>query len=307
MKYIAKFLRNPTEFFKDERNQKILILSIFIFVFVCLLILLVRGASRRSDEAANNGVAAATSVSVTPTTMPTKWWIKMTATSSPVLSGRTTSAAPAGSPARNCSKRFSSPLKAEIYAYISLTPPLPNRVRSVAGLSSSYLGQLEPGSGLQVINGPVCADGYSWWLVESLHGGLRGWTVEGKNSEQWVVPCPNERVACNQTAVPTSPSVEITQDKNRDKRNCKSDKLSAGMFAQVGQDSLLVVRSEPATGKVIGRAGPMSIVNIVEGPTCTGDEVWWNVNVFELRLVGWATENNLIACPKDSECNLGQP
>jgi len=45
MKYVAKFLRNPTEFIKDEHNQKILILSVFVFLFLWLLILLASGAS----------------------------------------------------------------------------------------------------------------------------------------------------------------------------------------------------------------------------------------------------------------------
>jgi len=250
MNYIAYFLHNPIEFFKDERNQKILILSIFVFVFVCLLIRLVRGASHHSEEAANNDEAATPSVSMTSTITPTKWWIKITATSSLTPSGLTTSAVPAA--ASNCLARFSSPLKAEIYAYISFTPPLPNRIRSGAGLSNTYLGQIEPGDGLKVIDGPICADGYSWWLVEALHGDLRGWTVEGKSSEQWIVPCPNESVACNQTAVPASSSMASKNDKNKDQNNCKSDKFAVGMFAQVGQDSLLVVRSEPHTGGVTG-------------------------------------------------------
>lgn len=304
MKYVANFLRNPSEFFKDERNQKILILSIFIFVFVCLLILRVRGVSRRSEEAANNDNAAGMSVFMTPTITPTKWWIRMTVTSSPTSSVLTIATTPAGLSASNCSARFSSPLRREIYAYISLTPPLPNRVRSGTGLSNTYLGQIEPGDGLKVIDGPVCADGFSWWLIESLHGSLRGWTVEGKSSEQWVVPCPNESMACSQTADSVSSGVASRNEQNKDKNVCKSNKLAVGMFAQVGQDSLLVVRSEPYTGELNGHAGPKSIVKVVDGPICAEGAVWWKLNVFDLNLLGWATENDLFACPKDSECNL---
>ena len=77
------------------------------------------------------------------------------------------------------------------------------------------------------------------------------------------------------------------------------------MFAQVRQDSLLVVRSEPYTGEVNGHAGPMSIVEVIDGPSCAGSAVWWKVDVFDSDLIGWVTENELDACPKDSECNLG--
>ena len=275
-------------------------------MFVCLLVLLVRGTSRRSEAATNHSDVAAKSVSMTPTITPTKWWIKISATPSPIPSGPTRSATPARSPASDCPVQFSSPLKAETYAYISLSPALPNRVRAGAGLSNTYLGQIEAGNGLKVIDGPICADGYSWWLVESLQGDLRGWTVEGKRSEQWVLPCSNRSVSCRQTAMSTTSIVASNQRDNEDKseNNCKSNKLAAGMFAQVGQDSLLVIRSEPDTGGVRGHAGPMSIVKVIDGPICAGGAVWWKLNVFDLDLVGWATENNLYACPKDSECNL---
>ena len=54
---------------------------------------------------------------------------------------------------------------------------------------------------------------------------------------------------------------------------CKSDKLAVGILAQVEQDSLLVIRSEPNIGDVVGRAGPQSVVNIVDDPACAGDVV----------------------------------
>jgi hypothetical protein len=200
---------------------------------------------------------------------------------------------------------FSSPLQSGIYAYISLTPPLPNRIRSGAGKANSYLGQIEPDGGVRVLEGPLCADGFSWWLVEFTQGGLRGWTAEGKGSEQWVMPCPDQTVACNKKPAPTpsSPAGSTSSSKDKDKNKCKSDKLAVGILAQVEQDSLLVIRSEPDTGDVIGRAGPLSLVNIVDGPTCVGNAVWWKVNIVALNLSGWATENNLYACSKEDGCN----
>lgn len=304
MKYIANFLRDPVEFFQDEHNQRLIILSIFITLFFCLLIFVTKSA-RGEEETVYIDDVTGTPVLKRPTITPTKWWIKMTATSAPIPSGFTTAIHPAVS-TDGCQPHFSSLLKIDIYAYISLTPPLPNRIRSSASLSADYLGQIDPGNGLKVIGGPICADGYSWWLVESLHGGLQGWTVEGKSSEQWVLPCPHERVACSQTADSVSAGFTSKNENNKDKREdvCKSIKLAVGMLAQVGQDSLLVVRLEPDIGEVKGRAGPTSIVKIIDGPICAGGAVWWELNVFDLDLVGWATENDLYACPKDSECNL---
>ncbi len=307
MEYLAHFLHNPIEFFKDERNQKLLILSVFVLLFLCFLVLLTNGTSRQDEEVASFDQPAATVESTTPTRTPTKWWIRMPATFTPAPSEITTARALSEWSASNCSLQSSSPLKADIYAYIAVTPPLPNRIRADASLSGNYLGQIDPGDGLKIIDGPICADGYWWWLVESLQDGVRGWTVEGESSERWITPCPNEHIACSQTAI-SIPSPEKTkQDKHQDKQknNCQSDKFAIGMLAQVGQDSLLVLRSEPYTGGVKGRAGPISIVKIIDGPSCAGGAVWWKLSVFDLGLIGWATENNLNACPKDSECNLG--
>ena len=86
MKHIANVLHKPTEFFKDECNQKILILSVLVFLFLWLLILLASGASHDGEEAVNLDNPAVTSVSVTPGITPTKWWIKMTGMSSPIPS-----------------------------------------------------------------------------------------------------------------------------------------------------------------------------------------------------------------------------
>jgi len=236
--------------------------------------------------------------------MPTKWWIKATATSSPTPSSLTTSADPAGMPASGCPSSFSSPLQPGIYAYISLTPPLPNRIRSGASRATSYLGQIEPGNGVRVLDGPLCADGSSWWLVESAQDGLQGWTAEGKGSEQWIIPCPDRTAACNKKPAPTpsSPAASTSSPKDKDNR-CKSDKLVVGILAQVEQDSLLVIRSEPNAGEVVGRAGPLSVVNIVDGPACAGGAAWFKVNSTALNLSGWATENDLYACSKEEGCN----
>lgn len=246
-------------------------------------------------------------ISITPTITPTKWWIKTTATSSPTPSRITASTDPASMLASDCPSVFSSPLQSGMYAYISLTPPLPNRIRSGAGKANSYLGQIEPGGGVRVLEGPLCVDGFSWWLVESTQGGLRGWTAEGRGSEQWVIPCSDQTVACNKKPRPTpfSPASSTSSSKDKDKNkgtNCKSDKLVVGILAQVEQDSLLVIRSEPDTGDVVGRIGPLSVINIVDGPACAGGAIWWKVNSATLNLLGWATETNLYACSKEDGC-----
>lgn len=74
------------------------------------------------------------------------------------------------------------------------------------------------------------------------------------------------------------------------------------MLTQVEQDNLLVIRSEPYIGPVIGHAGPASSVTIIDGPACAGGVLWWEVNVAALNLSGWAIEVNLRSCSKEDGC-----
>ena len=198
----------------------------------------------------------------------------------------------------------SSPLQPGINAYISLNPPLPNRVRAGAGKTNAYLGQIQPGAGVKIIDGPLCVDGFSWWLVETVESDLRGWTVGGSESEQWVLPCPNPTVVCKMlpTIRQTTPTAAHSSTQGNNDSICTPNRIFIGMPAQVQEDNLLVIRSEPYIGSVIGYAGPMSAVTIVDGPTCAGGVVWWEVNAPSLNLTGWAIEANLRPCTKEDDC-----
>jgi len=70
-----------------------------------------------------------------------------------------------------------------------VTPGLPNRARSAPGIYSDVLTELLPGTVVKVVDGPVCADGYVFWKVESeLIPGGSGWTAEGDGSGYWLEP-----------------------------------------------------------------------------------------------------------------------
>jgi len=77
------------------------------------------------------------------------------------------------------------------YAYVSTDTPDSNRVRSGPGTDYTHLGNIDPGEAMEVLDGPVCADGYVWWQVRALMADLTGWTVESADS-YWLVPCPPE-------------------------------------------------------------------------------------------------------------------
>jgi hypothetical protein len=69
---------------------------------------------------------------------------------------------------------------------VGIDPPLPNKIRSQPGTSGELIGQVQPGENVLIVDGPQCADGYTWWFVRSLEG-MEGWTVEGDAEGYWLV------------------------------------------------------------------------------------------------------------------------
>jgi hypothetical protein len=80
-------------------------------------------------------------------------------------------------------------LKAGSYAKVSEENPSPNRVREAPDSDAKIIYQIYPGSILQVVEGPICADGLVFWNVEnSLIPGGAGWTAEGDGKEYFLEP-----------------------------------------------------------------------------------------------------------------------
>ena len=88
-------------------------------------------------------------------------------------------------------------LKVNGFAIVSTDPPVPNRVRSGPGKKYEVIGQINPGKGMEIIDGPHCADGMVWWEVVEFGTGLLGWTAEGDTDGYWLVPCES-REGCGE-------------------------------------------------------------------------------------------------------------
>jgi hypothetical protein len=63
---------------------------------------------------------------------------------------------------------------------------VPNNVRETPAIGSRRVGQIAPSGTFDVLEGPVCAEGYVWYRVRT--GTLEGWTAEGGNNEYWIEP-----------------------------------------------------------------------------------------------------------------------
>ena len=307
LKLLSEFLRSPGDFFKEERRQRILIISLFSLLFVCVLFSIARGAARRSN-AFGDPDASPTPIAPVPT--QTKWWVRHELSETPTsllpslqtpVVGTGTSVASSKCPA------YAAAFKPGTFGYISFFPPYENLVRSRAGKSYSSVGFIEIGGWVKILAAPVCADdGYVWLNVQSA-AGPSNWTAGGHKAAQWVIPCPDPNKKCSKKkpteSISATPNPNRNGNTNGDGNNpnaCVSDKLAVRLDAQVSPNDLLVVRSEPFTGSVLGHIAPLTVINIIDGPKCAGGAVWWKVSGPQ---TGWAAENNLRACPKEGECD----
>lgn len=90
--------------------------------------------------------------------------------------------------APSCSITIPTRLQTGGQAHVDPQSALANQVRKAAGSNFGILGQLQPGEVVDLLEGPVCADGWPWWKVKSEQTGLTGWTAEGNKTTYWLVP-----------------------------------------------------------------------------------------------------------------------
>lgn len=89
---------------------------------------------------------------------------------------------------------YQSVISSGIQARVS--PGASNRIRESAGLDAERIGEMPPGSVMAVLGGPVCADGYTWWIIR--FGSVIGWTAEGQDTTHWIRPSTAESHAPKQ-------------------------------------------------------------------------------------------------------------
>jgi uncharacterized protein YfaS (alpha-2-macroglobulin family) len=63
------------------------------------------------------------------------------------------------------------------------------RLRDSAGMQDSVIvAQLDAGTELSVIDGPICADKFVWWKLRSSDGTINGWGAEGDRVKYFIGP-----------------------------------------------------------------------------------------------------------------------
>ena len=146
-------------------------------------------------------------------------------------------------------------------ALVSDESPVSNRVRSQPGLEGEVTGLIGAGEPVWVEEGPQCADGYTWWYIQSF-AGVQGWTAEGGEVGYWLVP------------------VEATLPDGAAAENLVT--LTAGQVSSAVEIEAAAKRAtadgtRPGTVVLDGRDGPF---------VYTGDDRSINIFVSDLTLLG---------------------
>ena len=61
-----------------------------------------------------------------------------------------------------------------------------SNVRIGPGLDYSRVGEVPGSAEFDVLDGPICADGFAWWQVHFEN--TTGWTAEGQDENYWLEP-----------------------------------------------------------------------------------------------------------------------
>lgn len=110
--------------------------------------------------------------------------IEVRPTDSPTIVPPTQAPQPTAVPQQtnNCK----TPARLNTNSYAVLSPGENNNVRQSWSIGSSILGEIYPGEVVYVMDGPVCAEGYNWYLVSNEY--VYGWTAEGFGGAYWLIP-----------------------------------------------------------------------------------------------------------------------
>lgn len=148
-----------------------------------------------------------------------------------------------------------------------VTPGLPNVLREqpMQGAYSPIIGQIPPGDGFVVVDGPFCNNGMNWWQVN--YNGLIGWTPESSSyGEYWLEP-----LWC-----------AVVQPR-----------LYPGMVGRVTPGLPNALRTLPERGSfsaVVAEIPGGATFSVISGPQCSEGMNWWQVNYS--GLIGWTPENS---------------
>jgi hypothetical protein len=92
------------------------------------------------------------------------------------------------------------------------------RVRDAAGTGGKVIGQVTQGIFFQILDGPICQDGYNWWKIQT--DTVEGWAAEGDSEGYFIEPLQNVTPSTTPNLLPTATLPPVTgnnTDSNADR------------------------------------------------------------------------------------------
>lgn len=184
-------------------------------------------------------------------------------------------------------------------ARVTFTNGTPLNVRTEAN-GAVLATQLQEGAEVSILDGPICAGGYNWYMVKPLAGETGGWSAEGDADDYWLEPvlglvavtavptATQPLVINNATAVPTIGGITIG-----DCSKAPANYLQIGLMARVANlGGTLAMRNNPIDAVPVNQLNEGTIVNILNGHQCHNGFRYWQVSASQngQTLTGWIVD-----------------
>jgi len=162
-----------------------------------------------------------------------------------------------------------TPARLSAGEYAVLSPGQNNNVRQSWSPNSQLFGEIYPGEIVYVHDGPVCNEGYNWYLVSNEF--IYGWTAEGFNGDYWLTA-------------------------NMDFTNCWNSppaRLTPGSKGSVLPGDPNRIRAEPGIGNsaVLGEIPGGGQFTVDGFPVCGDDGRRWYPVTYN-GISGWTAEGD---------------
>lgn len=146
-----------------------------------------------------------------------------------------------------------------------VTAPGGLNMRAAATTGGNLIIQLGTGVVVTIVEGPVTADGYTWWRIDD-GGGNVGWAVQGDGSTEFLSPSLGE-------PMPVDRSPRVGE--------------------RVVINSQVSVRALPSTSaNLLTYANQGTQFNVLAGPQSADGFVWFQIRSDDGTIEGWAAEGD---------------
>ncbi len=159
-------------------------------------------------------------------------------------------------------------------ARVTFTNGIPLRVRAApAGAQTAQLGE---GTAVIVVGGPQCQGQYAWWQIQMDNGQL-GWAAEGDWQDYYLEP------------IGPAPDLPVMKTPMFNCTGAPHSRLFHGDQARVAYINGMPLRMYwSANGEFKSTIEEGTVVTLTQGPTCTGEHVWWKISAEGAE--GWVME-----------------